>query len=142
MSLDEVVAFAKSAHEGQLGKDSLPHWDHVQRVMDNCRLITDEEFVLKVAALHDTVEDTSVTIEQIKALCGEEIANCVHVLTRQSDDSYERFVDEALSHWHYAVRVVKTADLLDNLTRPDGAAYPHLRMRYKRAFLEQALHHE
>ena len=72
-------AFAAKAHEGQTDKAGLPYITHPRAV---AAMIEDE--TAKVAALlHDTVEDTDVTLEEIRAEFGDEIAAAVDLLTHR-----------------------------------------------------------
>ena len=81
--IQEAKDFATKAHEGQFLKNASAHSfiTHPERVV---RLVTDaggtsEE--IAAAWLHDVVEDTKVTIEEIKKLFGREIAELVDGLT-------------------------------------------------------------
>ncbi|MDR1910404.1 MAG: RelA/SpoT family protein [Holosporales bacterium] len=80
--LDRVYRFAKNAHEEQKrasGEDYFSHPAAVALIAANMRL--DFPSVL-AALLHDTVEDTHVTIEAIHALFGTEIAELVDGVTK------------------------------------------------------------
>lgn len=81
---------------------------------------TEQENALIVALLHDTIEDTAVTYEEITEAFGEEIAKGVVALTKnttlgdksaQMEDSLQRI--HAQPHW---VWCVKLADRITNLT--------------------------
>ena len=83
--LDELVAayrFAEASHEGQKrksGEDFVEHPLAVAGILADLRLDTT---TLEAALLHDTVEDTDVTIEVIDDEFGEEVARIVDGLTK------------------------------------------------------------
>lgn len=70
---------------------------------------------MQVAALlHDTVEDTPVTLETIEETFGTEVRSLVEGLTRRKEsESYSEYVARAGSCWK--TRWIKMADLLDNM---------------------------
>lgn len=62
-SLERAIAIAARAHEGQVDKAGMPYILHPLRVMLAVR--TPEERI--VAVLHDVLEDTAVSIEDLRA---------------------------------------------------------------------------
>jgi len=76
------------------------------------RLQTDEERL--VAVLHDVVEDSDVTLDDLRRQgYGERIVAAVDHLTRREGESYDDFVARAAAD--PLARAVKVADLEDNL---------------------------
>lgn len=75
---NEAVAFAAQAHDGQLRKGTnLPYVVHPIEAAAICASFTDDVEVLAAAVLHDTVEDTDVTIGEIERLFGRRVAQIV-----------------------------------------------------------------
>lgn len=76
--LDRAIKFAVDAHSGteRRGK-GFPYVVHVLEAVEIAASITPDQEILAAAALHDTVEDTDVTIEQIKDEFGERVASLV-----------------------------------------------------------------
>ena len=76
--LDRAIMFAVRAHAGteRRGK-GFPYIVHPMEAMEIVTTITPDQELLAAAALHDTVEDTDMTIEDIRAEFGERIANLV-----------------------------------------------------------------
>ena len=68
-----------------------------------------------VALLHDVVEDTSVTMDEIAAKFGKTIGDAVEHLTRRDGESYERFIERVCEN-KLAV-IVKIADMEHNCDR-------------------------
>ena len=103
-------ALAVDAHHEQVDKAGLPYIEHPARVVGYLENPTAGEAT--VAWLHDVVEDTSVTLEDIKDNFGSRVAEAVDAITCRPDES----------KLHYYARVklnpialtVKAADLADN----------------------------
>jgi len=76
--LDRAIVFAVRAHAGteRRGK-GFPYIVHPMEAVEIVATITNDQELLAAAALHDTVEDTDVTTEQIRAEFGERIASLV-----------------------------------------------------------------
>ena len=94
--LDRAIVFAVKAHAGteRRGK-GFPYIVHPMEAMEIVATMTPDQELLAAAALHDTVEDTDVTIEQIRAEFGERIAALVEA---ESDEVVEGVREE--DSWH------------------------------------------
>lgn len=80
--LRQAYAIAREAHEGQTRASGEPYIDHpvaVAQLLLDLRL---DAASIAAALLHDVVEDTSVTIEQVAQLFGQEIAHLVDGVTK------------------------------------------------------------
>jgi len=100
---------AQKAHSGQVDKAGKPYIEHVVRVAES---MTDEN-TKTVAYLHDVVEDTNMTIDEILVEFGRDIALAVSAITKSNGESYADFI-KRISENNLA-RTVKKADLNDNL---------------------------
>lgn len=82
--LDRAIVFAVQAHHNseRRGK-GFPYIVHPLEAVEIVATITPDQELLAAAALHDTVEDTDVTVEQIRAAFGDRIANLVHAESDQ-----------------------------------------------------------
>lgn len=108
-TLEDAIALAALAHKGQRDKAGAPYILHPLRMM--LRLTTEEERI--VAALHDVVEDTGWTLDDLRASgFAESIIEAVDGMTHRDGESYEDFVARAARH--PVSRAVKLADLDDN----------------------------
>jgi myo-inositol-1(or 4)-monophosphatase len=76
--LDRAIVFAVRAHAGteRRGK-GFPYIVHPLEAVEIVATMTSDQELLAAAALHDTVEDTDVTIEQIRTEFGDRIASLV-----------------------------------------------------------------
>ncbi len=109
-TLEDVIALAVDAHRGQLDKAGQPYILHPLRVM--LRLESEVEKV--VGVLHDFLEDTRYTPEQLrKRGYSDEVLGALDCLTRREGETYEAFVQRIKPN--PLARRVKLADLADNM---------------------------
>ncbi|MBO4499978.1 MAG: bifunctional (p)ppGpp synthetase/guanosine-3',5'-bis(diphosphate) 3'-pyrophosphohydrolase [Bacteroidaceae bacterium] len=94
--VDKAIKFAVDAHHDteRRGK-GFPYVIHVLEAMEIVSTITNDPEMLAAAALHDTVEDTDVTIDMIRSEFGERIANLVET---ESDTIIEGVSEQ--DSWH------------------------------------------
>lgn len=111
MNLDLAIKLATDAHAGQVDKGGEPYILHPLRVM--LAMETDEERI--VAVLHDVIEDTPVTADELYWTHGfpPGIVRAVTALTRMKDEDYFDFIRRASAN--PIARAVKIADIRDNL---------------------------
>src|SRR3954471_18437790 len=118
----EAASFAARAHRHQLRKDGLtPYAAHPFRVCLIVRHVfgIDDPEVLTAALLHDTIEDTTTDFDDLEERFGARVAGWVAHLskdTRLPDEEREAAYMGTLAAAEPAVKVVKLADILDNLT--------------------------
>ena len=86
--VDKAIKFAVDAHANteRRGK-GFPYVIHVLEAMEIVATLTNDPELLAAAALHDTVEDTDVTVEQIRAEFGDRVASIVHAESDEIDPS-------------------------------------------------------
>ena len=94
--LDRAIVFAVRAHAGteRRGK-GFPYIVHPLEAVEIVATMTADQELLAAAALHDTVEDTDVTVEQLRAEFGDRIAALV---ASESDIVVEGVSEE--QSWH------------------------------------------
>ncbi|MBP5339421.1 MAG: bifunctional (p)ppGpp synthetase/guanosine-3',5'-bis(diphosphate) 3'-pyrophosphohydrolase [Prevotella sp.] len=101
--LDRAILFAVRAHAGteRRGK-GFPYIVHPLEAVAIVATMTRDQELLAAAALHDTVEDTDVTLEQIRTEFGDRIASLVasESDTLEADVSEEDDGEYLLSSWH------------------------------------------
>lgn len=116
--LDKAVQLASRAHQGKVDRYGAPSLFHSYRVME--RMQGETEAV--IAILHDTVEDTDLTLETLRdeGFPGE-IVHAVDSLSRRDGESYTEYMERVREN-PLAVRV-KIADLEDNM---DLRRYPEI----------------
>lgn len=118
--MKKAEAFATKAHEGQYRKsDGKPMVTHPIRVANVLRSNGFSEEVVIAGYLHDTVEDTDVTLEDIEREFGAEVRYIVAGNTEDKEKSwYERkkHTVDALKTAPLSIRALVVADKLDNLS--------------------------
>ena len=108
VEVEKAEALARSVHAGQVDKAGVDYIGHPERVA--VRMETPEEKV--VAWLHDTVEDTGITLEDIGREFGFETAVAVDAVTHRNGESWSRYLCRVKGN--EIARKVKIADLIDN----------------------------
>lgn len=108
-TLERAIAIAAAAHAGQVDKGGSPYILHPLKVM--LRVNGLEERM--AAVLHDVVEDTPVTLAELREQgFSEAVLGAVESLTKREGEDYQAFVQRAGRD--PIARVVKLADLLEN----------------------------
>jgi (p)ppGpp synthase/HD superfamily hydrolase len=107
--LRRANAIAEHQHAGQVDKANCPYIEHPRRVMK--AMNNDAERI--VAILHDVIEDSDVTLDQLAAEgFPNYVLEALDSVTRKDDETYHSFVARAAKN---AIgRRVKYADLQDN----------------------------
>lgn len=107
--LERAIAIAEQQHAGQVDKAGRPYIEHPLRVMNT--MSSDAERI--VAVLHDVIEDTNLTLNQLAAegFPGY-VLDALDSVTRRAAETYDAFVARAAKD--PIGRVVKYADLQDN----------------------------
>lgn len=108
-SLERAIALAAEKHAGQFDKAGQPYILHPLRVM----LSVVGESARIAAVLHDVVEDSDVTLDDLRTMgFSEDAVGAVALLTRRDGDTYEQFIERVAVD--SIAREVKLADLADN----------------------------
>ena len=130
--VEKALHFSEEAHSGQFRKSGEPYIIHPILVASIVFSISEDEAMVIAALLHDVVEDTSLSISEVSAEFGEDVAHLVEGLTkivkmRDSEliasDSDEKLIVSALSFrkmllasiQDVRVLVVKLCDRLHNM---------------------------
>jgi hypothetical protein len=115
--------FAVTAHKSidhRRKYTSQPYAVHLEHVVTLVKSVTDDPETLAAAWLHDVVEDTAATLEDVEDAFGRDVARLVDALTDVSKPGDgNRAVRKALDRHHLAAapskaQIVKLADLIDN----------------------------
>ena len=104
----KAMQLAYKAHHGQTDHAGLPYIFHPYHLAEQ---MTDE-FTICAALLHDVVEDTAVTIEELEREFPPAVTEAVRLLTHDENTPYLDYV-RALKNNPIA-RTVKLADLAHN----------------------------
>jgi (p)ppGpp synthase/HD superfamily hydrolase len=109
--LAAALRIAAAAHAAQPDKAGNAYLGHPLRVA--ARLVNDGDQAVAVGLLHDVIEDTETTVEDLRAAgIPEPVIRAVEALTKKKDEPYEQVIARAAADT-LAVKV-KAADLADN----------------------------
>jgi (p)ppGpp synthase/HD superfamily hydrolase len=119
---------ARAAHAGQVDKVGNDYILHVERVAG----MVDGDEAKAVAWLHDVVEDTPVTMADLRAEgFSKDILTALRLLTRTADEvSYAHYIEDIRDSGNPLAIAVKLGDLRDHL---DPNCPDRLRPRYVKA---------
>ncbi len=107
--VDLALSIARKAHEGQLDKAEVDYIEHPIYVAS--QVDTEEEKA--VALLHDVIEDSPVSAEELlQAGLPETVVTAVQVLTKKKEQDYQTYLETVKKN--PLARVVKLADLKHN----------------------------
>ena len=106
---------AYKAHEGQFDKAGVPYIFHPIHVAEGMTT----EITCIVALLHDVVEDSDITLEDLSKYFNEDVIRALRVLTKNDDDDYIDYIKRVKTN--EIATLVKLKDLEHNmdLTRLD-----------------------
>ena len=121
--LDKAILFAVKYHANteRRGK-GYPYIIHPMEAAEIVASITSDQELLAAAILHDTVEDTDATIEQIREQFGDRVANLVDDESEKREPNCDKVTswrsrkEAAINHLHHASRDAKIVALGDKLS--------------------------
>ena len=113
--VNKAIDLAYEYHHGQKDKAGRPYFVHVLHVAEQM----DDEISTCAALLHDTLEDTSLTLETLEGEFPREVVEAVKTLTHKPHTDYFAYIEEVKRN--PIARKVKLADLTHNL---DGSRFP------------------
>lgn len=117
----KAMKIAYQLHHGQVDKAGVPYIYHPIHLAEQM----DDEYTICTALLHDTVEDTEMTLTQLADLFPKEIVDAVALLTHDDTD-YMTYIQKIRAN--PIARAVKLADLRHNsdLSRVPHPSQKHL----------------
>lgn len=123
-NLNKAIKLATEVHEKQVDIGENPYILHplrvlctVEKTIRNVDHVTDKESILCSAVLHDVIEDCNIEPFQMQELIekrfGNKVFKQVNSVTRRKEESWKNYINRAKKY--YASRIIKIADLEDNL---------------------------
>lgn len=103
-----AMKLAYKAHEGQIDKAGVPYVFHPIHLAEQMK--TETECI--VALLHDVVEDTDVTIEQLQEIFPKDVTDAIKLLTHNKDEDYMEYIEKIKNN--DIAKKVKLADIKHN----------------------------
>ena len=108
--IEKSLTIALQAHAGQVDKANQPYILHLIRVMTRMS----NEVEMSAALLHDIVEDTSLTFDQLlEKGIPEEVIEILRHLTKSQTETYDEFIERVMKN-KVAVKI-KIEDIKDNM---------------------------
>lgn len=130
--LSSALAIAAVAHDGQLDKAGRPYFAHPLRMVARALAEHPEPAVAIAAALHDVVEDSAISFDDLRADGFSEcIVDAVEALTRRDGEAYGAFLLRARAN--DLARIVKRLDVEDNLDPDRLSRIPSAAERFRLA---------
>ena len=118
--VNEAYNFAKKKHEGQFRKKTkIPYFVHPKYVSKIIEKITHDPEMVAASLLHDTIEDTDATIEEIDNKFGKRVACLVDELTNKDEKRAGRkkkhYMYEKFRELSSDALLIKLADRFHNI---------------------------
>ena len=121
---EEALKFATTAHGDQTRKyNKEPYIEHPKRVAQTVQTVPHTREMICAAYLHDVVEDTPVSIQDVEEQFGKKVSALVHELTDQyTKENYQHLNRkerkqkevERQSKMTSEAKTIKLADVIDN----------------------------
>ncbi|MFJ3229690.1 HD domain-containing protein [Streptomyces sp. NPDC086787] len=120
LTLTEVEAVARAAHEGQTDKAGRPYAEHLRAVAEGVRARGGDEDQIAAAWLHDAVEDDALSARWLdEAALSRRTKDIVFAVTKRAGEEPEAYARRILAT--PGALLVKEADLAHNAD-PDRLA--------------------
>ena len=137
----KAAAFAAEKHRTQRRKDiETPFINHpIQLAYILVQADVEDPVVLAAALLHDTIEDTNTTHDEIEVVFGHEVAN---IVVECSDDKRLSKLERKQAQIDHAAKIsfkaklVKLADKISNVSDIDGAPPAGWSLERKREYFD------
>lgn len=137
---NKALCYAYHAHHGQLDYNGIPFIFHPLHLAEQM----DDEISCCAALLHDIVEDTSITLEDLRKEFPQEVVEIVALLTHRDDAEHNH-----TNYWEYIHKLknhplakkIKLADIAHNSdqTRCVGSGLSEEKLAYWKQKYQKAL---
>ncbi len=107
----KAFIFAFDKHKNQVDKANMPYIYHLLSVANKQK----DEMTTTIALLHDVLEDTDTTRDELLKLFPSEVIDTVELLTHKEDEDYFVYIKRICKN--PLARSVKLADLQNNLDK-------------------------
>ena len=111
--IKQAKELAFKIHANQTDKAGAPYIHHLKAVASKLEEQGENEDFIIVGWLHDSIEDTDITLDEIQHLFGDVISNAVDAITKRKNEPYDDYLLQVKSN--SIARLVKLADLSHNM---------------------------
>ena len=141
-NLAELITLAAVAHHGQVDKLGVDYIHHPVCVANNYFNTFGQHYDgIATALLHDTVEDTELSFEQLRAFVPEEVIAAIALVTKQGKVDYLEYIDGLIQQNNVTAMQVKYCDLMHNTDPTRGSSpLPHKMAIYAQAMQRLGQH--
>lgn len=147
MNIEQAAKFAIEAHMGQVDKVGIPYFFHPMRVMEAARAAGEDEQVQIACALHDVIEDTDYTAQDLLDMgvqfCTVQAIRAVtkRDLVAGAENDYFEWIRNIIEHGDVTAIKVKMYDARDNNARALNDGFEKMQRKYRDTalMLEKAL---
>jgi guanosine-3',5'-bis(diphosphate) 3'-pyrophosphohydrolase len=140
--MKDALVYAAKAHSGQTRSDNTPYIAHPERVAASVMKFKKSrniDALVSAAYLHDTIEDTRTTKEDLEKMFGVLVASLVQELTSDKDEIEKvgktNYLAQKMKKMSSYALVIKLADRLDNVQDIKTAKNAAWRDKYKKETL-------
>lgn len=129
----KAIKLMYDKHNGQFDKSGMPYVFHPWHVAEEMS----DEYTVAVALLHDTIEDTDLSLEELSQMgFPKEVVEAIEIMTHNGEDSYDEYIERIGSNM--ISTEVKLADLRHNmdLSRLDKVSESDIKRveKYKKSY--------
>lgn len=127
ISWNRAMNFAREKHKGQLDDDGLDYFtSHLIPVMMATIRIYPNKEVGQAAILHDVLEDTSCTYEELEKEFGKKVADLVYELTDEGKvDQYGKYFPRLKSKEAIMIKLIDRASNISRMSSWDEKRQEH-----------------
>ncbi|HEX8947034.1 MAG TPA: HD domain-containing protein [Candidatus Paceibacterota bacterium] len=126
--VEKALVLALKAHEGQTRKEaSTPYIVHPVRVAILLARYGFDDVIVAAGLVHDVVEDTSVSLEDVRRELGEEVAALVAPVTHDESLPWEERKKAYIESVHAASEGAKAVSVADKIANAESLLAAHAR---------------
>lgn len=118
--------FSHKKHRNQKDADGKPYFRHVEQVANILKQVTTDNNLIAAGYLHDTIEDTDTTYEELEEEFNKDVADLVNEVTHEGKKDNVGYYFPRLKTQRGIM--LKFADTLSNLSRMDS--FPEKRKQH------------
>lgn len=136
--IEQTEKLIKKLFDGKVDKGGYPYLDHLHEVSNR----VEGEDAKLIGLLHDTLEDTDMTREELLKLgYSEHIVSSIEILTRKDKEDYDDYIERIIASNNKDALNVKLADLNHNMDisrikSPTFKDVDRIEKRYRPAYIK------